>query len=41
VDEVLAELVEKLRTRELDVHVATMAAKFNETSAATTEDPAY
>lgn len=41
VDEVLAELTEKLRVRELDVHVARMAAKFNESSAATTEDRAY
>ncbi|HST59091.1 MAG TPA: threonine--tRNA ligase [Longimicrobium sp.] len=41
VDEVLAELTAKLATRELDVHVARMAAKFEATSAATTEDQAY
>lgn len=41
VDGVVAELADKLRTRELDVHVATMAAKFNESAAATTEDRAY
>jgi threonyl-tRNA synthetase len=41
VDDVLAELTAKLAARELDVHVVKMAAKFNESSAATTEDRAY
>lgn len=41
VDEVIAELVEKIRTRELDVHQPTMSARFQETAAATTTDNAY
>ncbi|HEX8394573.1 MAG TPA: threonine--tRNA ligase [Longimicrobium sp.] len=41
VDEVIAELVEKIRTRELDVHQTRMAATFQETAAATTTDSAY
>jgi len=41
VEEVVLELADKVRTRELDVQVARMAAKFNESSAATTEDRAY
>jgi threonyl-tRNA synthetase len=41
VDEVVLELSDKVRSRELDVHVARMAARFEATSAATTEDQAY
>jgi threonyl-tRNA synthetase len=41
VEELVLELSDKTRVRELDVHVATMAAKFNETSTATTEDNPY
>jgi threonyl-tRNA synthetase len=41
VEDVVLELADKVRTRELDVQVTRMAAKFNENSAATTEDRAY
>ena len=41
VDEVVRELAEKIRTRELDVHVAKTAPRFQEASAATTEDKPY
>jgi len=41
VEELVLELADKTRSRELDVQVTTMAARFNETSAATTEDNPY
>jgi threonyl-tRNA synthetase len=41
VEDVVLELADKVRTRELDVQVTRMAARFNESSAATTEDRAY
>ncbi|MBW3571251.1 MAG: threonine--tRNA ligase [Gemmatimonadetes bacterium] len=40
-DQVVAEIADRVRTRELDVHVATMAARFVEPSAATTEENPY
>lgn len=41
VADVVLEIADKVRVRELDVHVATMAAKFVEPSAATTEENPY
>jgi threonyl-tRNA synthetase len=41
VDEVVAELADKVRTRALDVHVVRMAAAFEEAGAPGTEDRAY
>lgn len=41
VADVVLEIAEKVRARELDVHVATMAAKFVEPSGATTEENPY
>ncbi|HEX6371562.1 MAG TPA: threonine--tRNA ligase [Longimicrobium sp.] len=41
VADVVMEIADKVRARELDVHVATMAARFVEPSAATTEENPY
>jgi threonyl-tRNA synthetase len=41
VADVVLEIADKVRSRELDVHVATMAAKFVEPSGATTEENPY
>lgn len=41
VADVVLKIADKLRARELDVHVATMAAKFVEPRAATTEENPY
>ena len=41
VADVVLEIADKVRARELDVHVATMAAKFVEPSGATTEENPY
>ncbi|HEX5871477.1 MAG TPA: threonine--tRNA ligase [Longimicrobium sp.] len=41
VADVVLEIADKVRSRELDVHVQTMAAKFVEPSAATTEENPY
>jgi hypothetical protein len=41
VADVVLEIMDKVRARELDVHVAKIAAKFVEPSAATTEENPY